>query len=261
MYVHYPKTKVITPCPQPWARGRFAAPPKRLRAGCNGGMLGGPSTFNGTLFSPNFPNAYFNNIDCRYQINAPAGHYIGLSFDPFFLQDKNDFVSVYDGPEIDEAKLIQKFNATSPTTQCQGPSNQMTLWFHTDHANVDIGWYAKWVAKRVLSPINQSGPSGVLTSPNYPNHYDSFTNQLYTVKVNPRSRVRARVVDFDTEENYDNLLIYEGMVQEPQFLVANLSGTRGVKWDHTFAGDSFSMKFISDRADQRKGWRMSWTQV
>ena len=41
-------------------------------------------------------------------ILAPAGHYIGISFDIFFLEENNDFVSVYDGPEIDESKLIAK---------------------------------------------------------------------------------------------------------------------------------------------------------
>ncbi|PAV55707.1 hypothetical protein WR25_22256 [Diploscapter pachys] len=181
--------------------------------------------------------AYFNNIDCRYQINAPAGHYIGIYFQPFLIEDKNDFVSIYDGPEIDESKLIAKFDTTDADTQAQSTGNQMTIWFHSNHANVDKG------------------------CANYPNHYDSFTNQLYTVRVNPGSRVKTTVVDFETEENFDNLLIYEGMVQEPQFLVANLSGTRGVKWDHTFAGDSFSMKFASTRNVQYKGWKMSWTQV
>ncbi|PAV80578.1 hypothetical protein WR25_19120 [Diploscapter pachys] len=205
--------------------------------------------------------AYFNNIDCRYQINAPAGHYIGISFDTFLIEGKNDFVSVYDGPEIDESKLIAKFDTAEADLQSQSTGNQMTLWFHTDRANTGKGWFANWVAKKVLPPINQFGTSGVVISPNYPKRYDSFINQLYNVRVNPRSRVRATMEDFEVEENFDNLLIYEGMVQEPRFLVANLSGARGVKWDHTFAGDSFSMKFASDRAVQQKGWRMSWAQV
>lgn len=64
---------------------------------------------------------------------------------------------------------------------------------------VKNGWMANYEATRGLAPINQTGSSGVLTSPNYPNDYGNFVEQYYYVYGPAGFRVRINVDDFYTE--------------------------------------------------------------
>ncbi|RCN31143.1 hypothetical protein ANCCAN_23083 [Ancylostoma caninum] len=37
---------------------------------CNGGEFGGPNVRSGTIISPGYPDQYYNNLDCYYQIEG-----------------------------------------------------------------------------------------------------------------------------------------------------------------------------------------------
>ena len=127
-----------------------------------------------------------------------------------------------------------------------------------------------------MPPIYQNGSSGELTrldkspisriffnwSPLYPANYPSWSEQLYFVTATPgfqvnlnkfspnenhQIKVQLAFDDFKVEKNYDGLQIFDGLVQTPQFQVANLSGTTGIApWKYTFSNNTFSLRFFSD---------------
>ena len=50
--------------------------------------------------SPNYPQDYENNLDCRWIIKAPVGNIIILSFLDFYTDDSNDKLYIYDGANV-----------------------------------------------------------------------------------------------------------------------------------------------------------------
>ncbi|PAV66199.1 hypothetical protein WR25_11753 [Diploscapter pachys] len=106
---------------------------------------------------------------------------------------------------------------------------------------------ANYEATRGLAPINQTGSSGVLTSPNYPNDYGNFVEQYYYVYGPAGFRVRINVDDFYTEDNRDYLDIFNSTeVFDNSTLVARLTGYYVAPWNYTFPSNTFGMRFMSD---------------
>ncbi|PAV66227.1 hypothetical protein WR25_11770 [Diploscapter pachys] len=227
---------------------------------CNGGNFGGPSTRKGTITSPNYPNTYYNNLDCQYMITSPNGTYITINFDPFIVEGSVDYVSIFDGPVNSSSTLIAKITASTEKRQYETTGNQLLVWFHTDYSIVKDGWSAYWEARTITPPIYQNGSSGVLTSPNYPNDYPTYVEQLYFVTATPGFQVQANIDDFATENRFDQLLVFDGLVQTSEFQVANLSGSTGVApWNYVFTNNTFSLRFFTDGSVQYKGWHLKWS--
>jgi len=63
---------------------------------------------SGVLISPNYPNAYSDNQDCIYFIDAGnINRRLRLDFDVFDLEPNYDFVSIFDG-DSQVSRLIAK---------------------------------------------------------------------------------------------------------------------------------------------------------
>ncbi len=61
---------------------------------------------DGGIISPNFPNNYDNNLDCRWYLQGPIGHYMTFTFTSFDVVAGSgtnnctvggDFLEIYDG--------------------------------------------------------------------------------------------------------------------------------------------------------------------
>ncbi|PAV66269.1 hypothetical protein WR25_01232, partial [Diploscapter pachys] len=220
---------------------------KQAAATCNGGNFGGSTVRKGTITSPNYPNNYYNNLDCQYMITSPSGTYITITFDPFIVESTYDYVVIFDGFENSTSKQIAKITGTPGRKQYEATGNQLLVWFHSDYIINKQGWSAAWEAKTIMPSIYQNGSSGELTSPLYPADYPSWSEQLYFVTATPGFQAQLTFDYFQVEKNYDGLQIFDGLVQTPQFQVANLSGTTGIApWNYTFSNNTFSLRFFSD---------------
>ena len=63
------------------------------------GSCDGTYNSNGYLMSPNYPQDYENNLDCRWTMNAPVGNIIKLNF-LYFHTESSDKLYVYDGANV-----------------------------------------------------------------------------------------------------------------------------------------------------------------
>ena len=57
---------------------------------------------NGYIMSPNYPQQYENNLDCRWTVKAPVEHIITLTIDEFHTSTYpiNDKLYIHDGTNI-----------------------------------------------------------------------------------------------------------------------------------------------------------------
>jgi hypothetical protein len=97
-------------------------------------------------------SGYSDNLDCQKIIVAPAGSTIELLFSSIALEQDYDFVTVYDGGDIN-APVLGRFTGTDLPNRILSTGPEMTVQFTSDTGNyglqqagvdVDPGFYADW---------------------------------------------------------------------------------------------------------------------
>ncbi|CAI4224654.1 unnamed protein product [Auanema sp. JU1783] len=223
-------------------------------------MLGG---VNGTFTSPNFPNGYYNNLNCRWLIRAPTNKsFISITFDPYQVDTPDDYVAIYEGDTISSSKRIDIFNDPSNQKnvfESEGPI--MTVLFHSDSDTTDVGFSAKYQAIPDYPDIIQNGTSGNMSSPNYPKEYNNLVDQSYHMNGPSGTKIVATFNVFFTEYEYDVLYIYDGPIIDEQYLMLNISGLPKMPQSFESTKSSMSMVFMTDSSYTEQGWQMNWKAV
>ncbi|MCI4382268.1 hypothetical protein PGIGA_G00012940 [Pangasianodon gigas] len=105
---------------------------------------GGRLYDSGSISSPYYPSYYHDNAQCVWQLSAPPGQTIFLSFHDFDLERccNCDYVNVYDGPST-ASHLIEKLCHNNTThLDFQSSSSYMTVLFRSDYSGVGRGFKA-----------------------------------------------------------------------------------------------------------------------
>ena len=92
-------------------------------------------TYNsyGYLTSPNYPQDYENNLDCRWTIKAPVGNIIKLSFLDFYTDtDSSDELYIYDGANV-HGQLLETISGAY-SHPFVSKANNINLKFATNYA-------------------------------------------------------------------------------------------------------------------------------
>ena len=84
------------------------------------------------IVSPNYPQEYGNEIDCRWLISSPGTKNLRLEFLYFKIEDFRDILKVYEGQNI-HGNLIDTYAGNSPSTTVSS-GNYMYLRFTSDHS-------------------------------------------------------------------------------------------------------------------------------
>lgn len=108
--------------------------------------------FRGVLESPNFPNAYANEENCTWIIEAPLGNKLNLTFSHFEMEAASydgctyDYLEIKEGEDGQETKNIGKYCDTMVLPpKIVSTQRQVFLHFRTDGSNVHNGFRLEWV--------------------------------------------------------------------------------------------------------------------
>ncbi|CAB3397267.1 unnamed protein product [Caenorhabditis bovis] len=236
---------------------------KQMPALCpNQTEYGGSLVRHGTIKSPGYPVQYYNNLNCVYTIHSPAGTYITIQFDPYLVENYYDYISVYDGNSTSSKYLgTTDIEGWYIRNDFESSDNALTFKFHTDSTITKQGWLATWNAKPNMPPIRVNGSSGELSSPNYPNNYDPYTEQAYYITGVDGFSVNVTFDDFITEQRYDYVEIYNSSTISTPYLVTNLTGPSIAPYTYISPGKYVTLRFITDSIVQKKGWHLIWSIV
>ena len=102
-----------------------------------------PGTYNDArneIASPNFPLSYGSNEYCQWNIQAPSGKQIALSFDEFETEHasgnaddaKYDHLTIYDGKDNNAQIIGNKFNGTISLSDILSSGNNLHLSFKSN---------------------------------------------------------------------------------------------------------------------------------
>ena len=91
--------------------------------------------------TPNYPQRYENNLDCRWTIKAPVENMITLTWSKFDTGNE-DKLYIYQGTNIHGLLLTALFGDDSmlSTKVYLNPSNSIYLKFSTDSSNTKTGF-------------------------------------------------------------------------------------------------------------------------
>ena len=94
----------------------------------------------------------------------------------------------------------------------------------------------------------QNDETVAITSPNYTNYYGKFEDKLWKIVAPDDYRIRLYFTDFNTEESYDFVVIYDETSR------ARFSGN-SLPLNVTSASRYMWIWFTSDRSNQFRGFR------
>ncbi|XP_066922061.1 neuropilin-1a-like [Clytia hemisphaerica] len=179
----------------------------------------------GFLSSPRYPFAYPNNIDCQWDIVAPAGRYISLEFTAFQLESScssnegckcNDYILVKDHVTGETIEYCM-----SSPARMVSKGNKLTIKFHSD----SYGRLNGFKVSISQSSTKQCGgdiysEDGVIKSPNFnlmtDATYPPFSYCIWTIHTKKNSYLSLKFQYFDVAGNIpgscdtDYLLIHDG---------------------------------------------------
>ncbi|XP_070575397.1 bone morphogenetic protein 1-like [Ptychodera flava] len=114
---------------------------RRVAGECGGTYSG----TGGVLTSPGFPEDYSDYDVCFYVIEAPSNYTILISFRVFDTENGFDYLTVYDGPNVDAPESL-RLSGTSIPEDFHSTTNKLYLIFESDDSVGGRGFYATYIA-------------------------------------------------------------------------------------------------------------------
>jgi hypothetical protein len=220
---------------------------------------------NGFVNSPNWPEFYGYNKNCSNIIWAPHQSTIQLNFQSFSLPNDCNAdwleISCLDNSEYDPKRLCGNYDDKYEIyiQRC----SQILLWFHSDDSSNAQGFVIKYTIypTEACGGLSYFGPSGNISSPNYPGDYYDFLYCDYTIYASPGNSLLFTFDSFHVEDGYDFLTIscpanssyyeYElsGDYKPSPISIPNCSrGLVNFHTDETIVSTGFSLKYFVNTA-------------
>jgi Zn-dependent metalloprotease len=232
----------------------------------------GTSTLNtndyGTITDGSGLNNYCNNMDCRWLIQPPQATSVTLTFTSFKTEaSSTDGFSIYDAVEVYDgtnttAPLLGRFSGSNLPPSVTSTSGSMYIRFFSDVSVNDSGWSAYFTSTTTSycsGTTILTTDTGSFNDGSGSNNYSNNASCKWLIQPAGASSISLSFTSFDTELNYDGIIVYDG---------GDTSATKlGVYTGNTLpptltsTGGSMLVWFLSDQALRRQGWNASYNSV
>jgi len=235
-------------------------------ASCNNVL----TAHSGIIESPNFPNPYPRNRDCTWIIQATLGNTVNASFSHFEIEGgagsnsscRNDYVELKDGSNLN-SPLIGRYcghNYLPPAIATR--SQNLYLRFVSDAYGSHNGFRLQYAVSGCGG--HMTGSTGNFTSLNYPNHYPSRRECVWTIAVTPGSRIELTIQEMDVEAHpacdYDALEVFGG-IDSSSFRLMQLCHRQLAPQVITSTGSNLYVRFRSDSGGSGRGFRATYQTI
>merc|ERR1719365_417193 len=213
---------------------------------------------SGVLTSPGYPEHYQNNLDVVQKIQVPEGNTIWMRFDFDFEIERNvDWVEVTDkdGSILWESRNDDYYEM-GMEQRFESNTNSVEVLFHTDGSVTATGWRLRW---GMVGYEDSMPKSGVLTSPNYPQHYPNDHDSTQTIEVAEGKTIRYVWKDFRVEGgscSYD----WVEIVDEDGYPLMSKECGSSLPSSGSSNNHMMRVKFHTDGDTTRTGWRLEWNE-
>uniref|UniRef100_A0A8C5UZ61 Cubilin n=1 Tax=Microcebus murinus TaxID=30608 RepID=A0A8C5UZ61_MICMU len=181
---------------------------------CGGSLTNAPG---GNFTSPGYDGVsnYSRNLNCEWTLSNPneGNTSIHIHFENFNLESHQDCQSDVLEFRVGDANgpLIGRFCGPSgPTVPLVIPYPQVWIHFVTNERVEHVGFHAKYS----FTDCGGIGESGAISSPNYPNSYDSLSHCAWLLEAPQGHTITLTFSDFDIESqrvcSWDSVTVRNG---------------------------------------------------
>jgi hypothetical protein len=201
---------------------------------------------------------YKNQSDCRWLILPPDSiESITLHFSRFSIGPA-DYLSIYDGTDINAA-LLGSFTGSNIPTDVTSTGPAMLVRMTSGFSTTLQGFYAEYST----TPVPFCHPDTILMASagditDGSDHY-SYRNESYCMWfILPigAQTITLSFSSFSTEEGKDVVNIYNLSSPDP---IASFSGTEMIPPDITSTTGMMMIEFITDKLNKGQGWDASYS--
>jgi len=170
---------------------------------------------------------YQNNVTCSWlfdpQTSEDSVSSIKIVF-PYFETAENDFVTIYNGPTVQD-EVIGSFSGNALPPTVLSTSNKVLVVFTTDGSGTARGWLAEYTAiipDFCKGVVELSNSYGTITDGSVDFNYQNTSICMWRIEPPQATSVTLNFTAFDTEASFDRVRVYDVVTQE---LLADYSGT------------------------------------
>ncbi|RWS11455.1 cubilin-like protein, partial [Dinothrombium tinctorium] len=227
--------------------------------------------YRGAIENPHFPYASFSNVNCTWNIEAPLGNNITISFSHLNISESynctHTYVEVFELVKENQEGVSQKSliklcnNSAGIPKPFNTSSNVAKVNFFTE-ASLPSLFRLEWLSIGCGGEFIEKS-FGSITSPNYPNPYPRSIECLWRIKVPDGNHVQLNIDEFQLEYHsdcaFDNFRVFSGPdTTSPEIikLCHKLPQAKVV----SSSGHDMTIYFKSDSSVVGRGFRV-WFQA
>ena len=235
---------------------------------CSGVTILNTSDY-GTISDGSGSNNYCNNSNCSWLIQPPQATSVTLNFTAFELEpasiDGNsiyDAVEVYDGASA-SATLLGRYTGNNIPTTITSSGGSLYIRFYSDYADAYQGWSAYYTSTQNQycngAATTLTASSGSFSDGSGANKYANNSNCSWLIQPANATSITLSFNSFDTELNYDGVIVYDGTNSSAPVLGQFTGSTLPASLTST--GGNMYVSFLSDEALRANGWNASYTST
>lgn len=203
---------------------------------------------------------YQNNADCSWLIQPIGASQVTLTFTSFNTELNYDSVKVYDGVNANAALLLEWTGNTTPPNAITSTTGAMFVRFTSDGTQTDAGWEASYTSSGTAfcnGGQTLTTQTGTFSDGSGASNYANNAFCYWKIAPAGATDITLNFTTFDTEANYDGVIVYDGeSVNDP--ILLDWTGTT-LPPATTSTGDKMLVVFTSDATVTQGGFEANYT--
>lgn len=234
---------------------------------CSGTTILNTSDF-GTLTDGSGTNSYCNNMNCQWLIQPPQATSVTIDFTAFDLEAASDdgrtiydAVEIYDGTTT-ASPLLGRYSGSNLPRAVTSSGGSMLVRFYTDLGVTKQGWSAYYTSTTTTyctGTTTLTALNGTFNDGSGTNQYANNSQCSWLIQPPTASKITLSFSEFNTELNYDGVIVYDG-ANNASPILGEFSGTT-LPSSVTSSGGSMYVEFLSDPALRGNGWTANFTST
>jgi Zn-dependent metalloprotease len=207
---------------------------------------------------------YCNNTNSSWLIQPPQATSITIRFTEFDLENASsdgnaiyDYVIVYDGVDA-SAPILGVFLGSSIPSNVTSTGGSMYISFYSDFSATFQGWEAIYTSTQsaVCNGSTLTSDSGTLSDGSGTENYSNNSECSWLIQPTSGNVINLTFTEFDTELNYDGVIVYDG-ADETATVLGVFSGST-LPEVITSTGNNMYVLFVSDESLRMNGWSATY---
>ncbi len=223
----------------------------------------------GTITDGSGANNYCNNMSCSWLIQPPQANTVTFNFKEFNLESaSSDGKSIYDAVEVydginESATLLGRFTGSTIPSAITSSGGSLFIKFYSDNELNYSGWSGYYTSTQTpycnSTATTLTTATGTFSDGSGTDKYANNSNCAWLIQPTNAKTVTLNFTAFDTELNYDGVIVYDGSNNTAPVL-GKFTGTTLPPSVTSTTGNMY-VEFLSDEALRSNGWNANYTST